>query len=317
MIRRSYLLAALFLGMSIAVHAAMVGFMPPEETIEMAGGAHSSVARLGSNFEDMTAGVLTGDEVVEMPPEDPVELRVEPLVDMVQPDAVTPPEPVPAIEPIAAPAFTTTTAAATPETAMVPLALEPMSPATLQALAPVAPSPIAQTSPELMAALPEAPPEVVQLSSRPKVRPKSVEAKAADPKPRKTAQAKPKPQPKGTGKVAATRGSDQGQQQASASAASQRSTRATSAGNAAVSNYPGQVMRRLSRQRKPRLNFQGTALVSFSIASNGRLAGARVARSSGSPKLDAAALALVRRAGPFPKPPPGAKRNYQISIKGR
>ena len=49
----------------------------------------------------------------------------------------------------------------------------------------------------------------------------------------------------------------------------------------------------------------GSVLVAFSIASDGAVVDCRVMHGSGSPRLDAAALALVRRAAPFPRPPAG------------
>jgi protein TonB len=89
------------------------------------------------------------------------------------------------------------------------------------------------------------------------------------------------------------------------------------AGNAAASNYPGLVMRALSRVRKPNVRARGAATVSFSIASSGGLASVRVVRSSGSAALDRAALRLVQGAAPFPRPPSGARRSFSIQIEGR
>lgn len=310
MIRRSSLFALMFLGLSASVHAMVIGFIKQDQPIEMAGGAASSVARLGNSFEDIAAGVLTGETGVEILPETPVELEPDP--------------PLPVVDSVDVASVATTIEAVVPETALVPLALEPVAPAALQTLAPTAIVTPEQTTPDLIQALPAVAPVVVQLSPRPKVRPKTIEAKAPKPKqqtaktkPRTTTHVKPKPQPNGASKVAATRGSEQGQEQTAAKEAASRNSKANRAGNAAVSNYQGQVMRKLSRQRKPRVGSKGTALIEFSIAGDGRLAKVKLARSSGSTELDSAALSLVRRAGPFPAPPPNARRNYQISIKGR
>jgi protein TonB len=54
---------------------------------------------------------------------------------------------------------------------------------------------------------------------------------------------------------------------------------------------------------KPRTGERGSATVTFNIGANGALRGARIARSSGNAKIDQAALATVRKAGPFPAPP--------------
>ncbi|HKK84958.1 MAG TPA: energy transducer TonB [Roseovarius sp.] len=53
------------------------------------------------------------------------------------------------------------------------------------------------------------------------------------------------------------------------------------------------------------------------MSANGGLAAVSLARSSGSSALDQAALRLVRGAGPFPKPPQGARRNFSVKIQGR
>ncbi|GAC1334291.1 MAG: hypothetical protein NVSMB26_16780 [Beijerinckiaceae bacterium] len=45
-------------------------------------------------------------------------------------------------------------------------------------------------------------------------------------------------------------------------------------------------------------------MISFGVGRSGQIVGASVARSSGSPALDAEALGAVRRASPVPPPPP-------------
>lgn len=67
------------------------------------------------------------------------------------------------------------------------------------------------------------------------------------------------------------------------------------------------ITRRIQRaqdQRSRRLE-DGRVLISMVISRNGALEQVRVARSSGSPALDQAALATVRRAAPFPAAPKG------------
>ena len=92
--------------------------------------------------------------------------------------------------------------------------------------------------------------------------------------------------------------------------------RSAQSGNAAASNYPGQVMRQISRVRRPQVGSRGTAVVAFTISPSGGLSGLSLARSSGNGRLDQAALGVVRRAAPFPAPPPGARRSFSINIKG-
>ncbi|RAI53496.1 energy transducer TonB [Rhodobacteraceae bacterium AsT-22] len=132
-----------------------------------------------------------------------------------------------------------------------------------------------------------------------------------------TARDKPRPAaPKGNAARDARAGETTGQAQARAESRAAQGA-ADAAGSAAASNYPGLVMRRLSRAGRPRVNARGEAVVGFTIADNGGLAALGIARSSGSAALDRAALGIVRGAAPFPKPPRGAERRFSIRIRGR
>lgn len=304
MIRRSWKIAALFLGCSVAAHAAMLGLTRVEETAQVEGGAPATVAELGNSFADMAAGVMTADAV------ETVQEVAEPPAQ--QPDAAqeTPAEPVEMAraEPVEA------TPAETQPSVIVPTAPVPTTP--LQA-EDTAPDVTAAVIPEVQQALPEEP--ATQVSRRPALRPKSIEARAPKPEPKPTPKPqKPRPQPKGNAKANAAAGADDGQAGAKANAAADRQAAAAAkAANAAVSNYPGQVMARIARLPRPRTSSRGSATIAFTVASNGGLSGARVAASSGSAQLDQAALELVRRASPFPPPPKGAQRSFSIRIKGR
>jgi protein TonB len=81
-------------------------------------------------------------------------------------------------------------------------------------------------------------------------------------------------------------------------------------GSAAVSRYPGLVQARLKRAlRTPRgVRAPGEVQVMFTVLADGRATGVHVARSSGSPALDQAALDTVTRAAPFPPIPADAGR---------
>lgn len=89
------------------------------------------------------------------------------------------------------------------------------------------------------------------------------------------------------------------------------------AGTSAADDYPGHVLRQLSRVPKPGVRAGGTAVIAFRIGAGGGLAAISVARSSGSARLDQAALQVVRNAAPFPPPPSGARRDFSIRIEGR
>ncbi|MEO1109299.1 MAG: TonB family protein [Pseudomonadota bacterium] len=105
---------------------------------------------------------------------------------------------------------------------------------------------------------------------------------------------------------------------AKGAATAQSVTRTTSTqGNAEASNYAGQVKRRILRARRKSVNIKGSVLITFRIADNGTLQSAQVSRSSGSKRLDQVALAQIRAAAPFPVPPPSARRQYTLEIKGK
>ena len=201
-------------------------------------------------------------------------------------------------------------AAQRPEDAVLPVQPEAAAPA---------PSPVAEL-PVLQALTPleKAPEPKPERQAEPKPKP--------DPKPRKApAQTAPKdPVAKPARKVSDPRAdarsavAGQATGQAEGRKVTAGSGGATAeAGNAALSNYPGQVMRKLSRAPRPRVGVRGAATVAFTVAANGRIETIGLAASSGSAKLDEAALRLVRRAGPFPKPPAGAMRRFTVQIEGR
>lgn len=83
----------------------------------------------------------------------------------------------------------------------------------------------------------------------------------------------------------------------------------------ARSNYPGLVRAHLVRF-KPNLSGtnNSTANVVFALNSHGGVTSVRIARSSGTASLDAAAMAMVQRASPFPAPGPGDSRFFNVPI---
>jgi len=110
-------------------------------------------------------------------------------------------------------------------------------------------------------------------------------------------------------------GQSEGRENGRANAASATgNSRSARAGNAAVSNYPGQVVSKLRRSlRYPRearsQRLRGEVQVAFTVSGGGGVGGVRIARSSGSPVLDRAALETVQRAAPFPPIPADAGRS--------
>ncbi|MCG8561465.1 MAG: energy transducer TonB [Hyphomicrobiales bacterium] len=87
-----------------------------------------------------------------------------------------------------------------------------------------------------------------------------------------------------------------------------RSQRSTS--GASVSNYSSRVLSHLRRfKRHPGGRARGTVRMVFVLGSNGSVRSVRVAGRSGNATLDNAALAMVRRASPFPSFPSGMRKS--------
>jgi len=111
---------------------------------------------------------------------------------------------------------------------------------------------------------------------------------------------------------------------AKAKGKSQQATRAGSVASAAASSgdkeaYGRKVNSHVQRYKRypdaaARGGMKGAVKVSISIGGSGNLASARVTASSGYPVLDGEALATVRRAAPYPKPPAGFTGTARFSL---
>lgn len=140
---------------------------------------------------------------------------------------------------------------------------------------------------------------------------------------KKVERKKPKEKPvkkagdKGKAKQNATRGEIDGAADMKAAVVGgQKKGNSATAGDSAVSNYPGKVRNKINRAKKRMSGGKGrSVLVSFVISANGSASGVRVARSSGDPELDEAALESVQRAAPFAKIPESAgKSSWKFSV---
>lgn len=321
MIRSSTSAKIIALGVSTVVLATGMQLAAPRSVVEMEGGGTVAEARIGTAFEDMSAGILTAEPVEDAPLE-PTPPEETPLAEQV---AETPPTQANVAEPVPVEAPLTATAMAPePLPAVTPQSTAPVISAAPDAVVPqMAPSPPVTapvTPPPLETIVAQAPDETAPpLSIRPKRRDpeKAAKVAAARPKPQKQKQKLTKA-PRGNAQRNNTKGTAKGNnQKAKAKSQGQSKQASAQSGNAAASNYPGKVMRRIARVPKPRVSARGTTVVSFSVGANGSLSSASVARSSGSATLDKAALRVIRKASPFPKPPRGARRTFSIKIKGR
>ena len=87
------------------------------------------------------------------------------------------------------------------------------------------------------------------------------------------------------------------------------------ASQAAQTRWQNAVQARLNRsKRTPAGGGSGTVSIAFVMDSNGRVASARITHSAGA-MLDNAAIALVRRASPFPAPPGGRGASLTVPIR--
>lgn len=297
---------------ALALHGAGAWMSDTSGKIASEGGAGAVESLLGSRFANMAAGAAEPVSDSTVTPNRQAE------------DVVTPIKPGEALLP-----ETARTTATPPEPQVAPVPLPEVAPETATPVAVALPSSAAILPRRPVEAAVAAPRDLVkaqpeeegglQASRRPQARPREIEEAAA-------ARQSPEPERKAEVRGAsgsnaprdATRGSMTGHETASAVRQGRDTTsQSTEQGNAAVSAYPGLVLRHLARVPRPRADSRGAALVQFSIAEGGRLASVNLARSSGSTRLDRAALTVVQRAAPFPAPPRGAQRSFSIRIEGR
>ena len=87
-----------------------------------------------------------------------------------------------------------------------------------------------------------------------------------------------------------------------------------------AANYDGRVSAHLARHKQyPAAargsGAQGVARISFSIDGDGRVTSVRLLAGSGNADIDQEAVAMVRRASPFPRPPGGQGRNFTVPVR--
>ena len=297
--------------------------------------AHAGAAWLALRVPEPPAVQIAGGPAIE------VDLAALGFADVDQvssgdvADAVEPveAEPVETVKPdIAEPIQTATPVEPTEAEVPVSRVAEAVSEVEIAALAPIdneaviVPESVLPVEQEVVEPVDEVELEVAALvhvplpTERPEA-PKKVEQQAKpQPKPKQEATRQRERRPaagNGGQNQADTRiGTAQGSTQGRAANQTAGNQRASEAGNAAVSNYPGQVAKKLSRAaRSTRARDRGEVLVSFTVSRNGAVSGVRIARGSGSQQLDQAALATVNRAAPFPPIPEASGRaNWTFNL---
>ena len=302
--------------LSAVLHAgAAMWFGPAAETIAVAGGAQAEIAMLGSAFQD----AVSAGEAAE---------TVQPVISHAEPVSPVEPESPSARVQQAQPPVATEPANEAPAKPAQASEVANIGPAegdiAIAALQPSAAQPGAaqRGAPPVSAAIEPATMEETltpETAPRPTPRPvrqARVEQPVGDPKQRREQPMAESANAAGKGGAAKEnkhRGTAEGAKQARA-ASSGNTGRSREAGNAVVSNYPGKVFAKLRRSlRYPRearsKRIRGEVHVRFTVSRAGGVGSIGVARSSGSPLLDNAALETVRRAAPFPAIPAEAGRS--------
>ncbi|MCD9149126.1 TonB family protein [Pseudophaeobacter flagellatus] len=310
---RSFLAALVALVLAFGLHAAFA-LHDTGATVQRAGG-RAALAAQGNSFVNLAAGIETPvpapDHTATIPPvaasvpqqavpstvaatspatsvKAAAALPIKPVRGGVPLVAVTPDA---AADEVATP---TVTPRPTRLSRQQPQLSEPQSPAVTDSLRP--PQRLAEQAPQQRIA-PQVPPR--------------------DPATTSGATAAPEAQqPRGNSTASAKQGAETSNSRPAGGQAAKTDGTAQVQGNAAASNYPGLVMRRIQRAKR-RATVRGVAMVRFRIGAGGGLAGLSLARSSGSDKLDRIALDQVRRAAPFPPPPVGARTSFTVRIKGK
>jgi len=285
---------------ALVIDIAQLGFAPADQV--------SSGEEI-TPVETPTSEPLTPEPMTQATPEPPVQQPVTPAPTAEatpRPPVETPSVPIPAVE-----APSEVQIAATPPVERSELLDQAVTPP--EAVETVEEVPIPEEAP-VPVRRPEQP--VKQVEEKPEPRretPRERPKQQAEPvrKAQPQRQAGNRGQNNSDARQGQSEGRENGRQNAANAIGNAQNTRA---GNAAVSNYPGVVVSKLRRSlRYPRearsQRLRGEVQVAFTVSGSGGVGGVRIARSSGSPVLDKAALETVQRAAPFPPIPADAGRS--------
>ncbi|WP_152008742.1 energy transducer TonB [Hoeflea sp. EC-HK425] len=305
---------------SSLLHVAAMAVSPDlGEEVLIEGGADAREATLGNSFADL---IKAGDTL------DPVETT---QAAGASPSPVTPqPAESTAIQPVKQPRELVSPAASTVEDvpAQLPNRLEPVSEAGL--IPPsrtdkldVSVSDVSVTLPTPEMTRPVKPAESLKPVKDPlpveTAIPANVPTPVAKPEQPKQPPKKTAGNTKSKSEVNSKAGTRDGKATAKAASSGKVESRSASAssGNAAAANYPGKVFAKIARTRQRNAGGRGVVHVSFHVSTSGQAVRVTVSRSSGNARVDKAALAHIKRAAPFPRPPSGARTRFVIPIEFR
>jgi protein TonB len=251
------------------------------------------------------------EQVVEFDEVDPLQ---ETVVEEITPQTAELIDPAPTEQAEAAEAVPETV---TETSEVVPETVEPTAEPTTAEAEEVIPDMVEAPLPEVAVAVPEPRPAEAEAEPKPpaakrkpvedakpvaKVKPVE-KAKPAD-KPKEVTKAPPKKQPSPKATVARTK-SGQASPKASAAAGNQGAKGSTMS----PATWKSRVYAHIARGKRSLKGRRGSeVVVKFSFDNSGNVLSASVVGSSGDPKLEQSAVAMVLRRSPIPAPPAGVSR---------
>ncbi len=177
---------------------------------------------------------------------------------------------------------------------------EPVQPEVDEEMPELEPAPVPS-----QVVLPEPKPrEIVEPVEKPKPKPQE--------KPKPKVESKPKPRKPAPQTAAAPR-SDAPRSNTTA-APSQGASASNSRERASWASRVSAHLNRFKRYPSGAAGVTGRPVVRFSLNGSGQVTSASLVRSSGSSVLDQEAVATVRRASPFPRPPDGQGASFSVPV---
>lgn len=305
---------------SVFVHGLGL-LVAPVAPVSMPGGGPAQIAMIGDNFRDAATGI------VHSAPNRTQTTPMEPVADRV---GAAPPLPL-------APATIQSATLQSPpapeqverahSAPIVPDAI-PVLPATPVSALPTERVVAAAPSPEVTVASAPVPERVVGRAA-----PVEQTPGADTPRPIPRAERPPVPAPvapepartpppaamasQGNADANARAGQSSGEARGRSEQSREAGTGQNARSGRGAAQYPSLITRHLRQVRWPVTGFDGTSVILFTVGDTGALSAISVLHSSGNAEFDSLALNLVRNAAPFPAPPPGAQRTFNIPIRKR